>query len=83
MGQLPPKKTDLVIQHMKDGDWRSALRIAKTFKLGLTKDQVRILGRAHEAYHYGATMAQMKLDPEACIQRGIALLTELYGARIA
>ncbi len=72
-------KTAQVIDHMQKGEWKKALKIAKTFTIGVTQDQRVVLTRAYEAHHNGYLMAQMKRDPDLCIQAGIALLKEMYG----
>ncbi|MCO5157928.1 MAG: hypothetical protein M9945_14460 [Aquamicrobium sp.] len=72
-------KTAQVIEHMNQGRWKQALKIAKTFTIGVTQDQRAILARAYEAHHNGYLMAQMKRDPEICIQQGVDLLKSMYG----
>jgi hypothetical protein len=72
-------KTAQVIEHMQKGEWKKALKIAKTFTIGVTQNQRVVLTRAYEAHHNGYLMAQMKRDPDQCIEDGIALLREMYG----
>lgn len=72
-------KSDMVRQLVRASKYREALKIASRFRLGLTAEQRRTLGRAYESYHYGYMLAQMKRDPEQCREDGIALLKELYG----
>lgn len=75
----PISKTDTVRQLVAARRYKDALRIVKTFRLGLTKEQQVTFGRAYESYHYGYLQAQMKRDPEECRRKGIELLKELYG----
>lgn len=72
-------KTDKVRELVALHRWKDALRIAQTFRLGLTIEQQRVLGRAWASYNHGYLMEQMKRDPQACRREGIALLQELYG----
>lgn len=80
MSQNIYSATDRVRQYVRKHQWKDALRIVRTFKIGLTDEQRAIFGRAWESYHYGYMMAQLKRDPDECRRRGIALLQELYGA---
>lgn len=75
----PISKTDAVRKLVAERKWKEALKIASTFRLGLTKEQRITFGRAYESYHYGYMQAQMKRDPEQCRMAGIRLLKELYG----
>lgn len=78
---MPEGKTDIVRRLVATHQYKDALRIASRFRLGLTTDQRKTLGRAYESYHYGYMQAQMKRDPEECRKQGIALLKELYGPK--
>lgn len=76
----PISKTDTVRRLVSERKWKEALKIAATFRLGLTKEQRITFGRAWESYHYGYLQAQMKRDPAECRRKGIELLKELYGS---
>lgn len=75
----PESKTARLRRLVSKGHWREALKLAATFRRGLTREQQITLSRAHESYTYGYMQAQMKRDPEMCREAGIALLKELYG----
>ena len=77
---MPETKTDTVRRLVASHRWKEALKIAATFRRGLTPEQRATLGRAWESYHYGYMQAQMKRDPEECRNKGIELLKELYGS---
>lgn len=77
----PISKTDTVRRLVAEWKWKEALKIAATFRLGLTKEQRITFGRAYESYSWGYLQAQMKRDPEQCRMAGIRLLKELYGSR--
>lgn len=72
-------KSDQVRELVRSSDFVAALRIAKSFRLGLTAEQRAILARAHEARLWGDTMRQMGRDPEAAFRQGVDLLSQLYG----
>lgn len=80
-GQLV-SKTNQVIAFMRAGDYTSALRIAKTFRMGLTPDDEITLRRAHEAPLNPGFWKQIGGNPEGLRQDGIRLLHELYGGRL-
>lgn len=46
----PISKTDTVRQLVAARRYKDALRIVKTFRLGLTKEQQVTFGRAYESY---------------------------------
>jgi hypothetical protein len=75
-------KTDKLLQMLRSGDDRGALRLAKTFRLGLTDDQRAAIKRAHECYENGHFYAQLGRDPGALRARGLEVLREVYGARL-
>ena len=74
-------KTDQVRRLVASHKWKDALKIVKDFRLGLTADQRLVLGRAWASYGHGYMMMQMKRDPEACREAGIALLKQIWGDR--
>lgn len=65
-------KTDLVRKYVGTGNYRKALEITKSFRMGITKDQHRALARAHECMLRGQ-------DPANEISTGVAVLKQLYG----
>lgn len=76
---LPASKSSQVRVLVSQHRWKEAFRIVSTFRLGLTDDQRKTLGRAYASYSYGYMLEQMKRDPEQCRMEGIRLLRELYG----
>lgn len=73
-------KSDKVRALVKSGKFTEALRITKTFKLGLTKEQRATLVRAHEALTNPSFYAQLGKCPDTLISAGHNLLSEMYGA---
>ena len=67
-------KTEIVRQHIASKDYKAALRIAKTFKIGLTREEQRMLQYAHECIVYPESYEQLGRDIEKTISDGIELL---------
>lgn len=72
-------KTAQVLKYMEAGDYRQALKIARTFRIGVPREDQKLLARAYESYGNGYFYAQMKFDPEECKRQGIELLHRMYG----
>lgn len=72
------KKTDLVKQYIKKGDWKSALKIASRFRI-LSKQDKKDLVRAHESIHNPQLYQQMGFNPSELQDRGINVLNRLWG----
>lgn len=43
-------KTEQMIRYFKDEDYKKSLRIAKTFKINFTKDEIKTILRAYEMF---------------------------------
>ena len=65
----PEKKTDTVRRLVRERDYRSALRITKDFRLGLSK----------ECLVRPAFYRQLGRDPVAEVKNGVEVLRRLYG----
>lgn len=80
----PPRKTDLVLEHMRNGRVREAVRIAHKFKLGLSTTDRAVIKRAHEAYDPQKQdfYRQLGKDPVQLIAHGLETLYQIYGHRI-
>lgn len=78
----PVSKTQQMLAHLKAGEKKEALRIAKTFRIGFTKEQMRIVSRGHEAMLRPSNYIQMKQDPEAFVKEAIDLLTSMYADKL-
>ena len=42
-------KTEIAVAYMRQGDWKSALAIFSTFRIGFTKEEIRSMEIAHES----------------------------------
>lgn len=73
-------KSDKVREFVSGGDFKAALRIAKTFRLGITPEQKSDMTRAYECMTNERFYKSLGYDIEATIQRGINVVTALYNA---
>ena len=73
------KKTDIVRQAMKSGEWKKALRIAKGFRINVTKEQRERMSRAYECIVHPEFYRQIGIDVMKSIESGKETLTLLYG----
>ena len=72
------KKTDLVKMSLKNGDYKVALRTAKDFRLGISKEQREHMTRAYECIVHPEFYRQIGVDIPAAIEKGKAIVIALY-----
>jgi len=70
------KKTDLAREAYRRGDIKTALRIAKTFRIGLTKEERSALVRAYECLVHPGFYRAIGKDVEAEIRAGMKVFEE-------
>lgn len=75
----PEKKTDTVRRLVRERDYRSALRITKDFRLGLSKEDQDAMRLAYECLVRPAFYRQLGRDPVAEVKNGVEVLRRLYG----
>ena len=73
-------KSDRVREYVKSGDFKSALKIAKTFRIGITEEQKSDMTRAYECMTNKRFYESLGYDIPTTIQRGINVVTALYSA---
>lgn len=73
------KKTDQVRQAIINQDWKQALRIAKDFRINVTADERKMMGRAYECIVHPDFYQQMGIDIPTAIEQGKSVLFTLYG----
>ncbi|WP_304430177.1 hypothetical protein [Faecalibaculum rodentium] len=76
----PEKKSDVVRRLVREQDYRSALRIVKGFRLGISRDDLDAMRLAYECMVNPGFYRQLGRDPAAEIKRGIGVLVRLYGS---
>ena len=69
------KKTEIVVEAVKSGDYKKALRIAKGFQIGVTQDQRNAMSMAYECMLYPDFYKQIGKNIEATISEGIAVVS--------
>ncbi len=75
------KKSDIVRAAVSSGNFKEALRIAKDFRINITKEQRSTMARAYECIIYPDFYRQLGTDIPAAIKEGVELVTKLYGAK--
>ena len=76
----PEKKSDVVRRLVRERDYRSALRIVKDFRLGISRDDLDAMRLAYECMVRPVFYSQLGRDPAAEVKRGIGVLVRLYGS---
>lgn len=74
------KKTDIVREAVRQGDWKKALRIAKDFRIGITREQREKMSRAYECLVHPDFYKQIGTDIPGAIAKGKEVVSCLYGA---
>ena len=73
------KKTDIVREAVASGQMKKALQIAKGFRINVTADQRDAMSRAYECILYPDFYRQIGIDTQKAIEKGVAVVTALYG----
>lgn len=71
-------KTQIMLNHLEAGNVKEALAIAKTFRIGFTKEESKQLTRASEMYLGSKLYEQMGYSKEVEIGKAVATLTSKY-----
>ena len=71
------KKTDQVKKFIEQGDLKAALRIAKSFKINVTKYQRDLMTRGYECIVNPRFYKSIGTDIDKAIADGIAVLNEI------
>ena len=74
------KKTDAVREAVAAGEMKKALQIARSFRINVTADQRDAMSRAYECILYPDFYSQIGIDTQKAIEKGVAVVTALYGA---
>lgn len=73
------KKSDMVRDLVKKGQYQKALAIAKKFTLGIPPEDHKTMVRAHECYTNARFYQEIGIDADAAIAEGEAVVKRLYG----
>lgn len=75
------KKSDIVKTAVQDQDWKKALRIAKDFRIGVTREQRSRMARAYECIVHPDFYKQIGVDIADAIEQGKAVVIEYAKGR--
>lgn len=73
------KKSDIVRRLVSAGEYKKALRIAKDFRLGISKVDSNDMRRGYECMVSPRFYISIGVDVEAAAQRGVEIVRRLYG----
>lgn len=73
------KKTEIVKEAIKAGDFKKALKLAKDFRINVTKEQREAMARAYECIVHPEFYRQIGIDIEKSVESGKKTLVLLYG----
>jgi len=73
------KKTDQVRIAIANGDMKTALRIAKDFRIDVTKEQRTVMCRAYECIVHPDFYRQIGTDIPKAIAEGESVLVSIMG----
>jgi hypothetical protein len=62
---------------IEQGEYKRALRGAKDFRIGISREQRDAMARGYEAMLYPDFYKSVGKDPQSCIQLGIEVLKEV------
>lgn len=74
----PERKTDKVRRLIREGDIKSALRIAKDFSRGITYGQQHAMRMAYECMVHPQFYQEIGEDPQEWIRKGQEILKQLF-----
>lgn len=72
------RKSDTVRRMVAEGDFKSALRIAKGFRLGISKEDSDTMKRGYECLLYPSFYRQIGVDPSEAVEKAVETVCKLY-----
>lgn len=74
------RKSDTVRRLVATGDFKAALRIAKDFRLGISKQDSDDMRRGYECLATCPRFYEsIGVDIDGCIRKGVEVLVRIYG----
>lgn len=73
------KKSDIVREAVRCGDYKKGLKIAKDFRINISEEQRRAMTRAYECMVHPEFYRQINTDIEKAIEDGKKVLISIYG----
>ena len=74
------KKTQIVKDLVRQGQYKEALRIAKGFRLGITREQSDTMVRAYECMVHPEFYRSIGKNIQECIDGGVSVLCQVFGS---
>lgn len=71
------KKSDLVREAVKNGNFKQALKIAKDFRINITKEDREKMSRAYECIVHPDFFKQIGIDIPSAINEGEEVVTSI------
>ena len=75
------KKSDIVRKLVAGKDYKKALRIAKDFRLGISKSDSDAMRRGYECMINPTFYEQIGTDSKLAVELGIKTIERLYGQK--
>lgn len=76
------RKSDTVRRLVASGDFKSALRIAKEFRIGISKEDSDSMRRGYDCIVHSRFYEQLGIDPVKTAQKGVDTVKRLYGNQL-
>ena len=74
------KKTQMVKDLVRQRQYKEALRIAKGFRLGITREQSDTMVRAYECMVHPEFYRSIGKNIQECIDGGVSVLCQVFGS---
>lgn len=74
------RKSDAVREAVSESNWKTALKIAKGFKIGISNEDREVMSRAYECMVHPSFYRQIGIDVEEAIRQGKEVVAGIYGA---
>ena len=78
---MPEKKSDIVRNLVAVKDYKKALRIAKDFRLGISKSDSDAMKRGYECMINPTFYEQIGINAKSAVELGIKTIERLYGQK--
>lgn len=75
------RKSDAVRKAVSESEWKTALKIAKEFRVGISDEDREVMSRAYECMVHPGFYRQIGIDVEEAIEQGKEVITGIYRAR--
>jgi hypothetical protein len=75
-------KTEQMLEYLRSGNIKQALRLTKSFRLGFSPAQKKVLDLGYECLVSPYIYRQLGKDTDACVRQAVSLLHSIYADRI-